>query len=94
MAFAIRYQLDIVWVPDGAGPMTMATGAGPGLGTSGMGNAQALTFYQGAPVIVPGGDSPNQSNFNTAIGTTMAADLEAQVAANLSRIQAFATGGG
>lgn len=89
MAFGLRYSLDIVWIPDGAGPMTVP-------------DAQRLKLSQSAIVQVPGGDSPTAANFNTAIGVTsgnviansMASDLEAQVLTNLTRIQGFATGGG
>jgi hypothetical protein len=44
--------------------------------------------------VVPGGDAPSAANFNTAISGAMVTDLEAQVLANLSQIQGFATGGG
>ena len=40
------------------------------------------------------GDTPTAANFNTAIGVTMTAAMEAFILANLGRIQAFATGGG
>lgn len=42
--------------------------------------------------IVPGAQAPTQGNFNTAL-TNMATDLGTQIAANLSQIQGFATGG-
>jgi hypothetical protein len=88
MAYGIRYSLDVVWIPDGAGPMTVP-------------DAQRLKLSQTAIVQVPGGDSPTQANFNTAIGVTsgnviagsMASDLEAQIATNLTRIQGWSTGG-
>jgi hypothetical protein len=81
--------MDIVWIGDGSGPMSVPS-------------AQRLKLTQTAIVQVPGGDSPSAANFNTAIGVTsgnviansMASDLEAQVLANLTRIQGFATGGG
>ena len=89
MAYGLRYSLDVVWIPDGAGPMTVP-------------DAQRIKFVQSGIVQVPGGDAPTAANFNTAIGVTsgnviansMASDLEAQVLANLTRIQGFATGGG
>ena len=89
MAYGLRYSLDVVWIPDGAGPMTVP-------------DAQRIKFVQSGIVQVPGGDAPSAANFNTAIGVTsgnviansMASDLEAQVLANLTRIQGFATGGG
>ena len=89
MAFGLRYSMDIVWIGDGSGPMSVPS-------------AQRLKLTQTAIVQVPGGDSPTAANFNTAIGVTsgnviansMASDLEAQVLANLTRIQGFSTGGG
>ena len=88
MAYGLRYSLDVVWIGDGAGPMSVPS-------------AQRLKLTQTAIVQVPGGDSPSAANFNTAIGVTsgnviansMASDLEAQVLANLTQIQGFATGG-
>ena len=89
MAYALRYALDVVWVPNGAGPMTAP-------------DAQRKKFTQTAMIPVPGGDTPTAANFNTAIGVTtgnviagsMAADLETQVLAALTQLQGFATGGG
>ncbi len=89
MAYALQYSMRVVWIPDGAGPMTTA-------------DAQVKQFVQSSLVPVPGGDAPTAANFNTAIGVTtgnviagsMAADLEAQVLANLGQLQGFATGGG
>ncbi len=89
MAYALRYQMEVVWVPDGAGPMTTP-------------EAQKVRFQQTAIVQVPGADAPSAANFNTAIGVTagnviansMASDLQAQVLAALTRLQGFATGGG
>jgi hypothetical protein len=46
-----------------------------------------------APVQVPGGESPSQANFNTAIDT-LAANLKTAVALNLAQLQGFSTGGG
>ena len=88
MAYGLRYALEVVWIPDGAGPMTVP-------------DAQRLKMVQSSIVQVPGGDSPSQANFNTAIGVTsgnviagsMAADLETQVGVNLTRIQGWSTGG-
>lgn len=81
MAFGLRYTMHVVWVPDGAGPMSPPP-------------AQALRFSQSALAAVPGGDAPTAANFNTAISGAMVTDLEAQVLASLARIQAFATAGG
>lgn len=94
MAYALRYQMDVVWIGDGTGPMTALAGAGAGIGVSGGGGAQVLSMFQSSLVQVPGGDAPSQANFNTAITGGMTTDLEAQIATNLARIQAFASGGG
>jgi hypothetical protein len=88
MAYGLRYQLEIDWIPDGASPMTVPS-------------AQKLRLQQTGIVQVPGGDSPSAANFNTAIGVTsgnvitnsMASDLQAQVLAALTRLQAWSTGG-
>lgn len=77
MAMRLRYSVNVDQVGDGTGPMTPIL-------------AQTLNL-QGV-VQVPGGDTPTQANFNTAIGTTLTAALEAQIAANLTQIQGFASG--
>jgi hypothetical protein len=91
MAYVITGSINVRWVPDGAGPMTVPS-------------AQELKLMigVGAAIQVPGGDSPTQGNFNTAIGgssstataPSVAAALEALIAANLGQIQGFSTGGG
>jgi hypothetical protein len=81
MAYGLKYSLDVVWLPDGSGPMTVP-------------DAQRIKFVQASIVLVPGGDAPTAANFNTAISGAMVTDLEAQVLANLGQIQGFATGGG
>ena len=93
--FGLRYKVDVVWVPAGAGGMQQA-------------DAQVLTFFPsasnpaglGLPNVgmgqyssVPGGSAPTQANFDTAVNN-MLTDIEAQIAANLARIQAFASGSG
>lgn len=56
-------------------------------------------------IVVPGGDAPTQANFQTALTGTagapvggptasLAGDINAQIAAQLTRIQGFATGTG
>lgn len=81
MAYGLRYSLDVVWIPDGAGAMTVP-------------DAQRKKFSQTTIVAVPGGDAPTAANFNTAITGAMTTDLEAQVLASLTQIQGWATGGG
>lgn len=87
--YQLRYTLNVDWVGDGAGAMSVPS-------------AQTKGFSQSARVLVPGGDAPTQANFNTALsgaaGTpaagSMANDLSTQIAAALAQIQGFATGGG
>jgi hypothetical protein len=81
MAYGLRYALEVVFIPDGAGPMTVP-------------DQQRKKFIQAAIVQVPGADAPTAANFNTAISGAMVTDLEAQVLASLAQLQAFATGGG
>lgn len=81
MAYGLKYSLDVVWIGDGVGPLSVPS-------------AQRLKMVQSSIVPVPGGDAPSAANFNTAITGQMTTDLEAQVLANLGQIQGFATGGG
>lgn len=108
MAFQIRYALEVVFVPDGAGPMSIASMQKLKLGSlefAGLTvvNPQNLTTGQPTGFIqVPGGNTPTQANFRTAMTGAagaptaggMTADLDAAIATNLLRIQGFATGGG
>jgi hypothetical protein len=80
MPYGLRYTLDVVYIPIGAGPMTVP-------------DAQRLKMVQSSIVPVPGGETPTAANFNTGITGGMTTDLEAQVLANLTQIQGFATGG-
>ena len=90
MAYRLRYQLSVDWVGDGVSPgFNVAT-------------AQTKGFTQTIICVVPGGDSPTQGNFNTALSGSsstptagsMSADLSAQIATALAQIQGFSTGGG
>ena len=108
MSFQIRYALEVVFVPDGAGPMSIASAQKLKLGSlefAGLTvvNPQNLTTGQPTGFIaVPGGNAPSQANFRTALQATsgaptaggMTADLDASIATNLARILTFATGGG
>jgi hypothetical protein len=83
MAYVLGWSVVAKWVGDGVG--TTAP------------NAQSLKMVAsayGGDVLVPGGDSPTQANFNTAITGTMTTNLEAAIAANLAQIQGWSTGGG
>jgi hypothetical protein len=108
MAYIIKYALEVLWVPDGAGPLSVPSAQKLKLGTleySGLTvvNPQNLTAGQPTGFIqVPGGNAASQANFRTALqGSSgaptaggMTADLDAAIATNLARIQGFATGGG
>ena len=91
MAYRLRYTLNIDFVGDGAGP-----------GFGFVSAAQTKGFTQTIICVVPGGDSPTQGNFNTALSGSsstptagsMSADLSAQIATALAQIQGFSTGGG
>ena len=82
--FKLKWTLEAYWVGDGAGPMSVES-------------AQRLLMVDkvyGGATLVPGGDSPTQANFNTAISGTIVTNMEAAIAANLGQIQGFSTGGG
>lgn len=91
MAYRITYQVQVVWIGPGLGPMGGALA--PVLPNGPAGGAQSLEFLNSA-----GGQ--NSNTFLAADVTTltnaMAADIAAQmnVAATLARIQAFSTGTG
>jgi hypothetical protein len=79
MAFAVRAYVDIYWVPEGTGGVTMVPGAlanSPGYGQAqgpGPGGSAQTMHFQAAEAI-PGGDSPTLANINTAL-TNIANDL-------------------
>jgi hypothetical protein len=107
MAYRISYMMTVDFVPDGAGPLSVPSAQRLILGQIVM---QGLTVNNptisnpGQPQgyqAVTGGDSPQQSDFNTALNGSsatpaggMALDLSNAIAADLARIQGFATGGG
>lgn len=88
MAYGLRYALEVVWIPDGAGPMTVP-------------ESQRKKFVQTSIVQVSGADSLTQANLNNAMGATagntvagsMLADLQTQTAAALTAMQGWSTGG-
>lgn len=123
MAYMLFYNVEVRWLPDGAGPMSQASAQVVRFQPQPAGNypaaapgAAAGTVVAGAGggwpvgpgpvgILVPGGDAPTQANFRTALtgsstapvgGQTasLAGDIDAQIAAQLARIQGFATGGG
>jgi hypothetical protein len=123
LAYFLFYNVEVRYVPNGAGPMTQASMQKVSLLPQPAGNygpaapgAAAGTVVAGAGggwpvgpgpvgIQVPGGDAPTQANFRTALtGTStapvggqtgsLAGDIDAQIAAQLGRIQGFATGTG
>ena len=108
MAYLLKYSLEVIFVPDGAGSMSVPSAQKLKLGSlefAGLTvqNPQNLTAGQPTGYIqVPGGNAPSQANFRTALqGTSgaptaggMTADLDTAIATNLAQIQGFATGGG
>ena len=89
MAYFIKYQADVVWVGDGQGPMGLAAAV-----VNSPAGAQAISFFNSVPLQVPGANAFSSGNAASA-ATAIATDLTTQLqnAANLARIQAFATGG-
>lgn len=107
--FLLRMVLRVEWVGDGSGPVSVPSAQSLQGGTlqfsdlttrypGGIASGQPTGF-----ILVPGGDSPTQANFNTAIsgasGTPTAPSLANDfavnfIAPNLTRIQGFSTGGG
>lgn len=78
MAYVVQVQVTYAWVPDGAGGAAVVGGAqanvagyGAAGGPGSIGNAQKMEIWDMEPV--PGGDSPTQANFNTAVVNAAAA---------------------
>jgi hypothetical protein len=108
MAYRIRYQLNVDWIGAGSGPMGNTVGlaagvVGPMAGAQGgSGLAQTLEVANSVnapyPAIIAGSGTGGiiQAADITALMTSMSADLTAQLnlAANLARLQGFASGGG
>jgi hypothetical protein len=95
MSYQLSYSVSVDYVPDGAGGEQIANSQTLQFfpSASNPGGLGRVTVGYGAGTPVPGGAAPTQANFNTAC-SNMATDIEAQIAANLARILAFATGGG
>ncbi|HEY1858666.1 hypothetical protein [Acidocella sp.] len=85
MAYKLKFRASVVWVPDGAGAMSVN-------------DAQTLTVTtdfggSGGAVLVPGGNAPSTANIVTACNTA-ATNMAAAFNANIGQIQGFASGGG
>jgi len=77
MAYVVRVILDIDWIPDGAGTALLGQQQAdmPGIGSANaagaIGAAQTLRLFDRE--VVPGGDTPTQNNFNTALSAAATA---------------------
>ena len=108
MAYRLRYQCWVDWVPQGLGLGIEASG---GPGPTPAGNAQTLAFFNGqsgattvaSPIAATAsglGLPPNSNTFLTTdvsnLLAAMASDLSAQMTASatLTRVQNFSTGTG
>jgi len=81
VAYVVRSYVDICWIGDGAGTALLGQlqsnepGYGTAVGTGGYGAVpSAQTLRLQVNEAVPGGDTPSQANFNTAL-TQAATDL-------------------
>lgn len=87
MAYRITYQVNVMWVGPGTGPMAGGASDPPGMGPAG--GAQTLALFnsnQGQNTLTfLGADI-------TALTNGMAADIAAQMTTAIGRIQAFSTG--
>lgn len=89
MAYRLCYQVQIYWIAPGLG--VMGGQLAPPLPQAPAGGAQSIEFDNAAggqnSLTFTGTDVTNLTN-------AMAADIAAQMNANLARIQGFATGTG
>lgn len=90
MAWRLRYSFNVDWVPPGAAQFGSPNVPGPGAG-----NNQTIQFLnvQGGQNIA-GAATGNtlQGSDITTLTNAAAADMAAQLNANLARINGFATG--
>jgi len=89
MAYRITYQVQVYWIGPGLG--VMGGQLAPPLPQAPAGGAQAIEFDN-----VAGGQNSNTftSPDITTLTNAMAADIAAQLNANITRIQNFSTGTG
>lgn len=93
MPYRLRYDCFVDFVPPGVGLGQQgfapgAVGAGPA------GQQQTLQFFNSITSTLPPASNTFVGADVTALTNAMAADIAAQLNANLGRIQGFATGGG
>lgn len=96
MAYMVRMAVNVSWVPDGTGGVTLGQmqsdigGFGAGSTPGPVGNGQTMAFLQ--QEIIAGGDSLTGSNLSTALSAA-ATDLYNHVtAAQLAQMQGWKTG--
>lgn len=99
MAWRLRYQFNVDWVPSGTGPLASPQ-VGPGNSnnqTMGFINAAGAQNVAGAATVTINGTSYSNV-INAADITTLtnaaASDMSTQLNANLGRIQGFIAGQG
>lgn len=100
MAYFLQYVVEVCFVPDGSGAMSVPSMQKVVFRPSGWPGNSPTGGANGAQV--PGGNGASQANFNQALsGSTstpaaasLSLDISQQIAAQLTRIQGFATGGG
>lgn len=88
MAFRIRYVCYVENLPAGIGPMGGTAASSPGVAPTGVGFSLAFFNQAGGQVT-----ATFQAADITTLTNAMAADIAAQMNANIARVQAFATGG-
>jgi hypothetical protein len=88
MAYRIRYQLNVEYLPPGVGPMSGTGASLPGMAPTGVGPTKA--FFNAAG----GQTSPTFTATDvTNLLASMSTDLSTQMNAALAQVQGFATGG-
>jgi len=89
MAYRLCYQCQVYWVGPGIG--VMGGGLAPSLPQAPAGGAQSIEFNN-----AQGGQNTNTflAADITTLTNAMAADIAAQMTANITRIQNFSTGTG
>lgn len=92
-AYGVEVQVNVVWVPAGASAMTQAASQKKAFFPSSTSATGLPNTGMAALVPVPGGSAPSAANFNTATNNAIS-DIQTQIAAALTQLQGFATGGG
>ena len=96
MAYRLRYQAWVDYVPAGVGlGLQAVTNSNPGANTAG--NQQTIAFFNtdtGGSSQLPPTSSTFTSTDVTNLTAAMQADLAAQMNAVLTRVQNFSTGTG